>query len=278
MPRLSDMPPPGPLTGLELTPLLQGGGLDGNVGVPILAYGALPRGAVLLLRTPMVADLSATSDADPGAGNVRWNHATPASATEIYISKTDADAGDIASQLLTVTLGGYLYLQSAGAGDAEDRDILQKWQVATVDDETGYVRVGVVLVASSGSMIADDPVELTVQQPAPSPGIDRNVVTAAASASGVLTIDAALGDYFVTTLTENITSWSLNNVPQACTLSVRIMQDASTARTVAFPASFLRRGGGDFTMPATLGARHRLIMTTDDYGTTWDVELAEDYK
>ena len=48
MPRLSQLPPPAsPLSGLELTPLLQGGGADGNVGLPILAYGNLPRGNVL---------------------------------------------------------------------------------------------------------------------------------------------------------------------------------------------------------------------------------------
>ena len=116
MPKISAMPAPGTLTGLELTPLLQGGGADGNVGVPILAYGALPRGSVSLLRVPMIADLSGTSDVDPTAGLVRWNNAAPGSATKIFVSKTDAAAGNIAAALLGVGVNGFFYLQSSGFG------------------------------------------------------------------------------------------------------------------------------------------------------------------
>lgn len=274
MPRISEMPRPGPLTGLELVPALQGGGPDGNTGVPLLLTGAPFGGAVLALRAPMVADLSATADADPGAAAIRWNNADPDLATVLFIDDMDSNTEDLAALLAVLAVGGFVYVQ--GAADSEARDNLQKWQVTSITDASGYTKVGVTLQASGGAFADDDPLELTIQQPLPSPGVDRNVVTAVASSGGTTTIDASLGDYFTTVLTEN-TTVTMTNVPQACTISLRITQDATTARTVTFPAAFLKRGGGDFAIPATLGARHRLVATTDDYGASWDVDLGEGY-
>lgn len=276
MPKISEMQAPAlPLSGLELLPALQGGGLDANVGLPLLAYGALPSGDVLKLREPMTVDLSATSDADPGAGNIRWNNAAPDSATMLYVSDDNAGAVDISDAWAALTVGGFVYVQASA--DSERRDAWQKWQVTSITPATGYAKIGVALQSSNGDFVEDEAVEITVQQPTPSPGIDRNVVTTVTSSGGVLTIDASLGDYFVTTLFENITSIVLTNVPPACTLSLRITQDAATARTVVFPAAFLKRGGGDFAVPAALGARHRVIFTTDDAGGTWDADIGEGY-
>lgn len=274
MPRISEMPSPTALTGLELVPALQGGGTDGNVGIPLFVNNPAFGGAVLVLRVPMVADLSATAEADPGAGGIRWNNADPHAATELYVSDDDTNAGDLATLFASLSVGGFLYVQ--GSVDSAARDNLQRWQVTSISAETGYTKLGVSLQASGGTFTDDDVLELSIQQPAPSPGINRNVVTAVASSSGTTTIDASLGDFFTTTLAEN-TTLTVANVPQACTISLRITQDATTARTVTFPASFLKRGGGDFSVPATLGARHRLIATTDDYGATWDVDIGEGY-
>lgn len=44
-------------------------------------------------------DLSATTDADPGAGKIRFNHATLSSVTEIYVSKTDLGQNNIGENL-----------------------------------------------------------------------------------------------------------------------------------------------------------------------------------
>lgn len=276
MPKISDMQKPVlPLSGLEMLPALQGGGVDANVGVPMFAYGGLPNGSVLALRAPMAADLSATADADPGAGNVRWNNANPDLATVLYVNDVDTDAGSLTSVWSALTVGGFVYVQASD--DSDRRDIWQKWQVTSVTDATGYAKIGVSLQDSNGTFVDDEPVEFSAQLPTPSPGVDRNVVTTVTSSSGVLTIDASLGDYFKTTLFENITSIVLTNVPPACTLSLRITQDAATARTVAFPAAFLRRGGGDFVVPSGLGSRSRMIFTTDDAGGTWDADLGESY-
>src|SRR5690606_38063909 len=108
MPNISDMPAPGPLTGLELIPGLQGGGSDGNVGLPLLLYNPAFGGNVLALRVPMTADLSGATEADPGAAGVRWNNADPHQATELYINDADGDAGDLAMLLGALSVGGFV--------------------------------------------------------------------------------------------------------------------------------------------------------------------------
>lgn len=272
MPRISEMPPPGPLTGLELTALLQGGGPDGNVGVPILAYGNLPRGAVIALRAPMVADMAATADADPGAGLLRWNNADPDLATVLYIDDADSDAGDLAAVLATLNAGGFVYVQ--GAADTDARDNWQKWQVTSVTDASGYTKVAVSLQASAGAFTDADVIELTLQQPNPAVGVDRSTVTAAIPSSGVVPIDCALGDYFTLAPTANVTGWSFTNVPQGCSIMVKFTQD-STPRTVAWPASFRWVGGTDGAVSVGSGAIDLLALTTHDGGATWMASLAK---
>lgn len=274
MPRISEMPPPAALTGLELIAVLQGGGPDGNVGVPLLVQNPAFGAAALALRAPMTADLASTTAGDPGAGGIRWNNADPGLATEVYISDADEDAGDLETLLAALNIGGAVYVQ--GAADSEARDNLQRLRVTSKASGTGYTTLGVTVEVSQGAFADADALELTIQQPAPSPGVDRNIVTAVTSSSGTTTLDASLGDYFTTELSEN-TTIAVVNVPQACTLSLRIKQDATTARIVTFPASFLKRGGGDFAIPADLGARHRVIFTTDDFGASWDADLGEGY-
>lgn len=273
MPRISAMPPPPrPLTGLELIPALQGGGADGSVGLPLLTLGYPFGGDVLTLRTHMLADMAATSDADPGAGNVRWNNADPDLATVLYIDDVDEDAGDLATLLATLQVGGFVYLQ--GRTDSDHRDNLQKWQVLNVTDAAGYTKVGVSLQASEGAFTDNDELELTIQQPLPSPGVDRNVVTPVASSSGGVTIDCSLGDYFTLPLSENVTGWTFSNVPPACSILVRITQDA-TARTVAWGGAFRWVGGNDGVVSTGAGAVDVLALTTFNGGATWQATLAK---
>ena len=266
------MPAPGPLTGLELVPIIQGGGPDANKGLPILAYGN--RGNVLALRVPMLADMSATADADPGAGKVRWNNASPGSATVIYIDDEDGDAADLSGLLATLQVGGFIYLQASA--DSEARDNFQKWQVTSLTDAAGYTKVGVSLQASGGAFADAAEIELTIQQPDPVPGVDRSTVTAAPISSGVATIDCALGDYFTLAPTANLTGWTFQNVPQGCSILVKFTQD-STARTVAWPASFRWVGGTDGVVSTASGAIDLLALTTLDGGATWLATLAKGF-
>lgn len=101
-------------------------------------------------------------------------------------------------------------------------------------------------------------------------------VTVATSTSGVLTINCAAGDYFTHALDENVTSWSITNLPgsgKGATKLIRFTQD-STPRTVAWPASFRWAGGTDGVISTGSGAIDVLAITTFDNGTTWIATLS----
>lgn len=267
---ISQLPPPTALTGLERVPALQSAD---PAGLPLFAMGSVPRGTVLALARPYLADTAATADADPGAGNLRWNHATQASATVIYVADADANAADLATVLASLTPGGYLHLQGV---DAAGAGTWQSWQVTSVTDATGYTKLAVSLVASAGSFADNAQVKLSVQQPNPAAGVDRNNVNALAT-SGSVPVDCDLGDYFTLALAGNVTGWTFSNMPaagKAITLMVRITQDA-TPRTVAWPASFKWAGGTVGTVSAVAGAIDVLAITTFNQGATWNATLAK---
>jgi len=268
MPQIWQMPAADvPLTGLERVPMNQGGGVDAVRNVPLLASGAPFGGAVLVLDANAQADLSATTDADPGAGCVRWNDADPHAATELYVSDVDGDANDIATALAALDIGGILYVQ--GSADADALAALQRWRVTSVTAATGYTRLGVVLEASGGVFADEDAIWICIQQPVPSPGVDRNVLTAASSASGAVAFDASLGDYFQTTLTED-TTLTITNAPAVCTIGFWVTQGAGEW-TFAFPAGFEWGDGASApTMPTGDGDVLFVVATTRNAGGAWN--------
>jgi hypothetical protein len=107
----------------------------------------------------------------------------------------------------------------------------------------------------------------------------RDSVTALAISSGVVDIDCDDGDYFVLDLTENVSSITFSNLPapgRGRSLMIEITQD-STARTVAWPASFTAAGGTLGSVSTSGGAVDLLAITTFDGGTTWRATLATDF-
>jgi hypothetical protein len=107
----------------------------------------IPRGAI-----PAVGfnfDTS-TTDADPGAGDVRFNHATPASVTEIYFDNADRDGNTVTSWLdtfddSTSTNNGVLTFTPAATPSAK----LVYSVTGSVVDGTGYRKVTVTHVAGT---------------------------------------------------------------------------------------------------------------------------------
>lgn len=271
MTAISELSKPAALTGAERLPVLQD---VEAVGLPLFALGpSLPRGAVVALQLGMTADLSATTDADPGAGKVRWNHATQASATVLYVDDADTEVSptDVAALLAALAENGFLYLHGV---DKEDRGKWQKWRVDGVEDASGYSKLAVTHLASGDPFEPDDPVHLSLQQPNPAAGVDRNVLTTVSAVSGTLTLDASLGDYFKTTLTANISTLAVENVPTCASLTLSVIQDSSP-RTFAWPASFKWAGAAP-AIGTGAASRNRLFITTDNGGATWDATLLKD--
>lgn len=267
MSKIPELAKPGTVRPWWMLPVVTG--QSTNAFFPLSHAGGLPRGAVLLSLANYVADVASTTDADPTSPKVRWNNATQASATQIFIDDVDGDAVDHSSLWPTLLPGGYLYLVNP-----DDLDVWQQWSVTSVTDASGYLKLGVTLVASNGSFSASDNIWLTIQQPNPSPGVDRNIVNALSISSGNVAVDCSLGDYFTLALTANVTSWSLTNVPQGASIMIEITQD-TTARTVTWPAGTTWAGGSAGAVSTASGAKDVLALTTFNTGSAWRATLAK---
>lgn len=100
---------------------------------------------------------------------------------------------------------------------------------------------------------------------------NRNVVTALSVVSGVVTVDASLGDYFTLMPGAEVTGWSIINVPAGASLMIRVSQGA-TGYAVAAPSATYTSATTDFAGGA--GAVDVLALTTFDGGTSWIATLA----
>lgn len=101
-------------------------------------------------------DLSSTADADPGAGLLRFNNATPTSATVLYVDDATSDAVDLSTYFLSLGATGFIRMQSAA--DAGEWIV---WRYTAIVDATGYFRFTVTLQASLGTLDASDAVLVT---------------------------------------------------------------------------------------------------------------------
>jgi hypothetical protein len=103
-----------------------------------------------------------TADSDPGAGELKFNNGTYASATAIYID--DADANGVTTQADTATWGasdsvikGYIHIV-----DINDSSTYARFKVgAAVTDASGYNKITVAHLASNNTFSAADELSVT---------------------------------------------------------------------------------------------------------------------
>jgi hypothetical protein len=100
-----------------------------------------------------------TSDADPGNGQLRLNHATPSSATACYIDNLNREGADISAwidsfdDLGNSTTRGHLLIQKAASAQVDFR--IYKVSGSVVDG-TGYRKLTIEHVAGGGSFTNAD--------------------------------------------------------------------------------------------------------------------------
>lgn len=91
-----------------------------------------------------------TTDADPGSGTMRFNNATMASVSQLYVDNDDADVNSMTSWLdsfddsTTSSNRGYIYLRQQGTGTVAIFQV-----TGAVVDGTGYRKVPVSYVSGS---------------------------------------------------------------------------------------------------------------------------------
>lgn len=132
---------------------------DGVTPWTALSYGVLD-GQISGYRFVFQA---VTADADPGAGNIRFDNASFALITNLYIDNTDGSGGDITTWLDSLD-------DSSNASDkgalriekASDVSVYREFAVSgTVIDGTGYRKVPVTPVAQSGALSDADDIVVT---------------------------------------------------------------------------------------------------------------------
>ena len=90
------------------------------------------------------------TDADPGNGYMRFNNATVASVTQIYVSDADYGGSDILGWLDSLSAGGRLRVFSI-----TDPTDWVEFTINSVTSATGYRKLNVTYVDNSGTLIND---------------------------------------------------------------------------------------------------------------------------
>ena len=100
-------------------------------------------------------DKDSTADSDPGSGLLKFNNATPSSATFLYVDDATVDSIDLSTFFTGLGSSGWIKLFSKlDAGEW----MLFKWSAVT--DGTGYFKFAVTHQASNGTL--DDADEIYV--------------------------------------------------------------------------------------------------------------------
>lgn len=98
--------------------------------------------------------------------------------------------------------------------------------------------------------------------------------------SNVIIYDYSLSNSFDVSLTANITTTTLSNPPASGTygeIAIRLKQDGTGSRTVAWPSSVKWPGGTAPVITASASSVDRVVLSTIDGGTTWDGNFSQDY-
>lgn len=88
---------------------------------------------------------TATGAADPGAGRLRYDNATPASVTNVYIDQLTDNGGDAQNILSALASGDQLYIQ-----DQRDAANFLVFDITGVTDQTGWFTIAGTVNASGG--------------------------------------------------------------------------------------------------------------------------------
>lgn len=95
--------------------------------------------------------------------------------------------------------------------------------------------------------------------------------TAPSISAGTLTLDMTSGNDFDVSLAENVVTLTVSNWPVSGTLGkimVRLAQDTTGGRTVAFPAGWKWPSGTAPTLPTAANEDIEIVAWTRDSGTT----------
>lgn len=136
---------------------------NSNVRVPTQAAVKSYIDSLGLSGLRYLADTASTAASDPGAGNLRFNNATLASVTALYIDDSTSDGVDLSTLLGSLGSSGLVKITSV-RDNGEWR--IFKWTAAPTDN-TGWWTFTVVDQAGLGTFEDDDELQVLFLQLAP---------------------------------------------------------------------------------------------------------------
>lgn len=123
----------------DTVPLVQGGTLKQATVASLAGAGGSPA-----LRYTI--DVVSTADSDPGVGKLRFNHATQASATVLFVDNATDDTVSVATFLAALPPVGWLLMVQA-----DDKTAWHLYRYTAIVDGTGYRKFTVASQAAGGS-------------------------------------------------------------------------------------------------------------------------------
>lgn len=99
-----------------------------------------------------------------------------------------------------------------------------------------------------------------------------NETTNGVSGSGTVTVDANAAAYYTVTMTGNITTLTISNVPSSpamFSLTLEIIQGGSGSYVITWPGSIKWPGAVAPTLTTTVGKADVVTLVTRDGGTSW---------
>jgi hypothetical protein len=198
----------------------------GDTGIVAAATGSTTGGVTL--DATFVSDQSSTADSDPGAGNLRWNNATPTSATQLYIDDETADGVDLSTYFASLGDSGFIKIMAA-----VDEWQLWKWTAAPTDG-TGYWKFTVTLQASLGTIDALDDIKVLFD--------DHGAAGSGGGASSVLTFTSDTGSTADSDPGAGLFKW--NNATQAS--ATQLYFDDATLDSVNLDTFYTSQGSTGF--------------------------------
>lgn len=207
------------------------------------------------------ADVRLNKGNDPAPGTLVWG--------PITIYPPDDSIAALAASVVTVldTGGNYtaVNVETVLAEIADDWS--KKSRAETISGTKTY--------SSANINLADN---LLIRSEIKDFSLTHNVIS---SVSGVLTVNLEDGNSFITTLTENITTFTITNPPatgKEGAFTLRVIQDgAGGAYTMAAPTGGVFPGGTAWVVSTGNDARDKGTYTTIDAGTLWEIDFSQAY-
>ncbi len=120
---------------IQLTSLGEGDKFSSDDGT----YRVPPQAATVTMRAEF------GTAPPPSSGKIKWNNATQASATIIYLSETSDAGNDLSNYFSNLAVGDGIYLQNSS-----DAGNYQSWDVDVIVDSGGYKTLTVTPLQSAG--------------------------------------------------------------------------------------------------------------------------------